>query len=56
VLSLLAVFGLDLSPDVQKALIGLVAVVAPVVVAVIARRKVTPIAPPPPVDGPQLVK
>jgi hypothetical protein len=56
VIALLAAFGLDLSSAQQVAIVGVVAVVAPVVVAVIARRKVTPVVDPPPVDGPQLVK
>lgn len=43
VLAVLAAFGLPLTDDQQKAILGLVAVVAPVVVGVLARRFVTPV-------------
>jgi ABC-type spermidine/putrescine transport system permease subunit I len=35
-------FGLSLTPDQQTAVLGLVAVVAPIVVGLVARRRVTP--------------
>lgn len=40
--ALLVAFGVPLSDDQQKALLGLAAVVAPIVAAAIARRRVTP--------------
>lgn len=43
-IGVLVAFGVPLTDDQQKALLGLVAVVAPLVAAVIARRKVTPVA------------
>lgn len=39
-LALLVAFGLDLSADQQSAILGVVAVVAPIVVAVVGRRRV----------------
>lgn len=42
VLTTLVAFGVDLTEDQQKALTGLVAVLAPLAVALWARRKVTP--------------
>lgn len=42
-IGVLVAFGVPLTDDQQKALLALVAVVAPLVAAVIARRKVTPV-------------
>lgn len=42
VIAVLVAFGVPLTDDQQKAILGLVSVVAPIVVAVIARRFVTP--------------
>jgi len=42
VLALLAAFGLDLTGDQRTAILGVVAVLAPLVVATIARGQVTP--------------
>lgn len=42
VLGSLVAFGVDLSDDQQKAILGLTAVVAPLVVGLVARSKVTP--------------
>ena len=42
IIGLLVAFGLELSGEQQTAILGVVAVVAPVVVGVVARRKVTP--------------
>lgn len=39
-LALLVAIGLDLSADQQSAILGVVAVVAPIVVAVVGRRRV----------------
>jgi len=44
VVALLTAFGLHLSDDQQKAIIGVVAVVAPLVAGYVARRHVTPAA------------
>lgn len=41
-LTLLTAFGLDLSGDQQTAILGVVAVAAPLIVAAITRGKVTP--------------
>lgn len=46
VLALLVAFGVPLTDDQQTAILGVVAVIAPVVVAVIARRFVTPVSSP----------
>lgn len=43
VLALLVSFGITLSDDQQKAILGLTAVVAPLVVAGFARSRVTPV-------------
>jgi hypothetical protein len=43
IIACLVAFGVDLTEDQQKAVLGLVAVVAPLVVGFIARRKVTPV-------------
>ena len=40
VLALLVAFGLDLSGDQKQAILGVVAVAAPIIVAAVARRKV----------------
>lgn len=42
VLSLLVAFGIDLSADKQTAILGVVAVAGPLIVAAFARGKVTP--------------
>lgn len=42
ILALLAAFGLNLSPDQKTAILGVVAVVAPLVAAAFSRGKVTP--------------
>lgn len=49
-LTLLVAFGLDLSGEQQTAILGVVAVVAPVVVALVTRPKVTPTAKVPTVE------
>lgn len=54
-LQVLVVFGLGLEPEQIKALMGLVTVTAPLVVAWWARRKVTPIADPRTNTGERLV-
>ena len=41
-LAVLAAFGLPITPDQQKAILGLVAVIAPIVVALLIRPHVTP--------------
>lgn len=43
VIALLAAFGLPLSPEQVQAVLGVVAVAGPIVAALIARRKVTPV-------------
>ena len=43
VLSLLVAFGLGLTDDQQTAILGVVAVLAPLVVAIVTRPKVTPV-------------
>lgn len=48
VIGLLVAFGIDLSKDQQTAILGVVAVAAPLVVAAFARGKVTPVADPRP--------
>lgn len=42
VIGLLVSFGLDLTGDQQTAILGVVAVVAPLIVAAVTRSKVTP--------------
>jgi uncharacterized membrane protein len=42
-IALLVAFGVDLDENQQKAILGFVAVLAPLAVAGIARRKVTPV-------------
>jgi len=42
VLALLVAFGVDLTDEQQTAILGVVAVAAPIVVAVVTRRLVTP--------------
>lgn len=46
VVGLLVAFGVNLTSDQEKAILGITAVVAPLVVAAFARRKVTPVQPP----------
>lgn len=43
IVGLLVAFGVDLTDDQQKAILGVVAAVAPIVAAVLIRRKVTPV-------------
>lgn len=45
-LTLLAAFGLDLSSDQTAAVVGVVAVLAPIVASLITRSKVTPVPTP----------
>lgn len=45
-IGVLVAFGIDLTDDQQKAVLGLVAVVAPLAVALFSRSKVTPVANP----------
>ena len=47
-IGLLVAFGVDLTGDQQTAILGVVAVVAPLVVAALTRSKVTPVADPRP--------
>lgn len=42
-LTLLVAFGVDLSGDKQTAILGVAAVVAPLIVAAVTRSKVTPV-------------
>ena len=42
VLALLVAFGLDMTAEQQTAILGIVAVVAPLVAAIVTRSKVTP--------------
>lgn len=42
----LVAFGVSLSDDQQKAVLALVAVLAPIVLALVARRHVTPVTKP----------
>tara|TARA_R100001244_G_scaffold6385_8_gene7500 strand:+ start:604 stop:813 length:210 start_codon:yes stop_codon:yes gene_type:complete len=42
VLALLVAFGLDMTAEQQTAILGVVAVVAPLVAAIVTRSKVTP--------------
>lgn len=55
VIALLVAFGVPMSDDQQAAILGLVAVLAPVVVGLLARAKVTPTADPRTDDGEPLV-
>lgn len=43
VVALLVAFGLDVPNDVQNAIIGVLVVAAPLIVAAITRHKVTPV-------------
>ena len=43
VVTLLVAFGVDISADQQKAVLSVVAIAGPVVVAVFVRRRVTPV-------------
>lgn len=43
VLALLVAFGLDLTDDQRNAILGVVAVLAPLVATVVTRGKVTPV-------------
>jgi hypothetical protein len=45
-IGLLVAFGVDLTDDQQTAVLGVVAVVAPLVVALFTRSKVTPVKDP----------
>ena len=55
VVALLVAFGLELSADQTAAIMGVVAVVAPLVVAAVGRSRVTPINDPRDDDGTPLV-
>lgn len=44
VVALVVAFGLDLTDDQQAAILGFVGVVAPLVVALVVRPRVTPVA------------
>ena len=44
ILAVLVAFGAQITPDQQKAILGLVAVVAPIIAAVVIRQFVTPSA------------
>jgi hypothetical protein len=46
VIALLVSFGFDISDDQQSAILGVVAVLAPIVAAIAARPKVTPLSSP----------
>jgi hypothetical protein len=46
VIGLVVAFGIDLSTEQQTAILGVVAVAAPLVVALFSRSKVTPVADP----------
>lgn len=54
-LAVLAAFGLPLTDDQTTAVVSLISVVAPIVVALLARPKVTPLADPKTNDGTPLV-
>lgn len=54
-LSVLVAFGLGLTPDQIQALMGFVTVAAPLLVALLAHKKVTPLSDPRNSDGEQLV-
>jgi general stress protein CsbA len=55
-IALLASFGVNLTHDQTIAVLAVVSVTAPLVVALVARRKVTPVADPKAEDGTPLVK
>lgn len=55
VLAVLAAFGLPLTAEQQAAVLGLIGVAAPYVVALLARRKVTPLADPRDASGKALL-
>lgn len=55
ILAVLFAFGLDLTADQTAAILGLVGVIAPLVVALVARGKVTPTADPRTDEGVPLV-
>lgn len=56
VIALLVSFGIDVSEDQTKSILGIVAVVAPLIVAYVTRPKVTPVSDPIAADGSRLVK
>jgi hypothetical protein len=55
VIALVVAFGVDLTTDQQTAILGVAAVIAPLVVALWTRRKVTPLADPRADSGTPLV-
>lgn len=55
IIGLLVAFGIDVSKDQQVAILAVVAVVAPFVVPLFGRSKVTPVSDPVAADGTQLV-
>ena len=56
VIALVVAFGVDVTEDQQAAILGVVAVIAPAVVALWSRRKVTPLADPKDTDGTPLMR
>ena len=54
-LAIVAAFGLPIGDDQQAAILGLIAAAAPLVVAVLARNKVTPVEAPRSGDGVRLI-
>lgn len=55
IVALLVAFGLDLSEGQTAAILGVVSVLAPLIVGLLARRKVTPTSDPKTDDGAPLV-
>jgi hypothetical protein len=55
VLALLVEYGIDITDGQQQAILAVVAVAAPLIVALAARRKVTPVADPRADDGTPLI-
>ena len=53
-LALLVAFGIDLTKEQQAAILGVVAVAAPLIVAAVSRRKVTPLSDPKDEQGREL--
>lgn len=55
VLALIVAFGIDVSEDQTTAILGMAAIVAPLIVAQVTRPRVTPLASPRTDDGTRLV-
>lgn len=55
VIALIVAFGIDVSQEQTAAILGLAAIVAPLVVAATTRGKVTPVSDPVAADGTRLV-